>query len=241
MLILVLICFWFNIATTVHGFQCGNRYRSSRTTMMSSSNYSALSFIPDFFRGNNNNSNKQQRAELLKAELLRQTSGTGNGIYASESEQKEITSIVQALEKLNTSVPKISSSPKLNGNWRLIYTTNEGSSAGKLGPWIGRVNQIIDIEGNTYENVVCLGPSLLVGRLKATWDTLSNNVWRVKFIDIELKLLNTVTLLKKPLQATGIWRMTYLDDSLRILYASGEGGKTNTPRENIYVLIREPS
>jgi hypothetical protein len=34
----------------------------------------------------------------------------------------------------------------------------------------------------------------------------------------------------------GIWRMTYIDQNMRVLYAIG--GK-NTVKENVYVLIKE--
>jgi len=41
---------------------------------------------------------------------------------------------------------------------------------------------------------------------------------------------------KSLLGSVGIWRMTYLDESMRILYA--QGGK-NTVAENIYILSKE--
>ena len=52
----------------------------------------------------------------------------------------------------------------------------------------------------------------------ATWDNLGDKLWQVKFQGIELKVLG-IPVTNKPLVATGIWRMTYIDDDLRILYA----------------------
>lgn len=246
MLLLVLIAVFFHTTTvSVDGYLIRNHNSSSERVSSLSSKIDPFTFIPNVFRGGKDKKNENQ--QNAKAELLQQTLGTQNGIYATESQRRAVTSIVQTLEKLNTSAfSSISTSTKLNGNWRLIYTTNEGSSAGKIGPWIGKVNQIIDLEGRAYQNVVTFGPSrLLQGSLRATWEVLSNTSWRVKFLDIEFKLFNAITVLKKPLQATGIWRMSYLDDSLRILYASGEGVRaegrltTTTAPENIYILIRE--
>jgi hypothetical protein len=240
LVLFVRIVFCFFNSSSVHGYLIGS-HNSSRRRMTSLSSYTfPFPFTSNVLRGNTNKNDTQQK---LKAELLQQTIGTQNGLYATESQRRAITSIVQRLEKVNPSVSKISSSTQLNGNWRLIYTTNKGSSAGKIGPWVGQVNQIIDFEGKIYQNVVTVGPSfLLQGSLSATWDVLSNTTWRVKFLDIEFKLFNAIALLKKPLSATGIWRMSYLDDSLRILYASGDGGagrSANASRENIYILIRE--
>ena len=166
----------------------------------------------------------------LKKELLQKCIGTSNGVKASPETRDEIASIVRRLEKVNA-VKKISSSKKMDGNWKLLYTTNDGSSAGKLGPFVGRVDQEIDVSTKRYKNFVRLG--LLTGVLTATWDNLGDKLWRVKFLDIEFKAFG-ISLTKKPLNALGTWRMSYLDDTLRILYAAGSSGK-----ENIYVLIRE--
>jgi hypothetical protein len=241
MLLLVLIVvFFYTASVSVDGYLIRSQYSSSKRVTSLSSKIDPFTFIPAVFRGGKDQ--KNENLQNVKAELLQQTFGTQNGIYATESQRQAVTSIVQTLEKLNTSTfSNISTSTKLNGNWRLIYTTNKGSSAGKIGPWIGKVNQIIDMEGKTYQNVLTFGPSrLLQGSLNATWDVLSKTSWRVKFLDIEFKLLNAFTVLEKPLQATGIWRMSYLDDSLRILYASGEGVRAEAAApENIYILIRE--
>jgi hypothetical protein len=123
----------------------------------------------------------------------------------------------------------------MSGDWGLLYTENSGSSAGKLGPFIGDVVQSIDMKSKEYINFVRVGGSVFEGALSATWDVLGPKLWRVKFKDITFKLFNT-QLTKKPLVAEGTWRMTYLDDDLRILYAVG--GK-NTVKENIYILTKK--
>ena len=122
----------------------------------------------------------------------------------------------------------------------LVYTTNGGSSAGKLGPFVGEVEQLIRIAGRDeadadYINYVRIGGGAVEGALTATWDVLTEDKWQVNFESVKFKVLG-FTLADKELSAVGIWRMTYLDDDFRILYAAG--GK-NVPKENIYILAKE--
>jgi PAP_fibrillin len=139
------------------------------------------------------------------------------------------------LEKLNA-VSNIASSPLMTGNWRLLYTTNDGSSAGKLGPFVGRVDQDVDISERKYINYVRIGGGAIQGALTATWDNRSGKLWTVKFQEIVLSVFG-IPVTKKSLEGTvGTWRMSYIDDDLRILYAIG--GK-NTVKENVYILARD--
>jgi hypothetical protein len=143
---------------------------------------------------------------------------------------------VAELEASNPT-PNLTSSEKLDGSWKLIYTTNEGSSAGKLGPLVGDVEQFIRIKGydrEDYINYVRIGGGVVEGALTATWDALSKTKWQVNFESVTFKLFG-ITLIEKELSAIGIWRMTYLDENFRILYAAG--GK-NVPKENIYILSK---
>ena len=57
---------------------------------------------------------------------------------------------------------------------------------------------------------------------------------QVNFESVRFSVLG-ITLVQKDLSAVGIWRMSFLDDDFRILYAAG--GK-NVPKENIYILAK---
>ena len=123
----------------------------------------------------------------------------------------------------------------MDGTWTLLYTTNEGSSAGKLGPFVGTVEQEINLTDGIYYNRVTLGPKLVRGTLSATWDVKNAKLWTVKFQDITFELFG-IKVLQKSLGGTvGTWSMSYLDDNMRILYAIG--GK-NTVVENVYILTK---
>lgn len=171
----------------------------------------------------------------LKSNIINQAKGTSNGIKASSNQKQIISDNVKLLEKQNK-ITKISSSPKLNGTWQLLYTTNEGSSAGKVGPFIGNVFQIIDQPQKTYVNKVTILNNIFDATLSANWKELKPQLWQVQFLDLKFKLFGTKLSESKFNDVTGIWRTTYLDDNMRILYAIG--GK-NTKIENIYILTKD--
>lgn len=172
--------------------------------------------------------------QKLKEAIRDVTKLTENGVKASGTKRLEIDSLVSELEKLNPS-KQLTENKYLQGNWRLIYTTNDGSSAGKLGPFVGVVDQDIDLLNKKYVNYVKLGPNVVEGALTATWENVDKSNWKVKFENITLKLFGFVLTKKSLIGSVGNWRMSYLDDTMRILYA--KGGK-NALKENIYILVK---
>jgi hypothetical protein len=232
-----LLSFFFLLQNLVGAFYFSNRclrpYRAS--LRQTTRNAGPLDFLSGLFKDSKiTAAEKLESAKKLTDSLVLITKSTSNGIKASPEVRSEVSKLVKDLEALN-SVKTISSSPVMDGNWRLIYTTNNGSSAGVLGPFVGRVDQNIDVTSNKYINYVRLG-SAVQGALSATWDNLGPKLWRVKFIDVTISIFG-IPVQKKSLEGSiGIWRMTYLDDSIRILYA--QGGK-NTVTENIYILSKD--
>jgi hypothetical protein len=166
----------------------------------------------------------------LKDKIRALSRNTDNGIKADMKAKEEIAATVKLLEAMNPT-KDLTSNKKLDGDWKLIYTTNEGSSAGKIGPFVGQVNQIISYNDKEYVNTVNIG-NIVVASLAATWIKQSNSIWEVIFKSIEFRILG-FKIIDKPLTAKGIWRKSYVDDSFRILYA--KGGK-NEVKENIYIL-----
>ncbi|CAN0583401.1 unnamed protein product, partial [Ectocarpus sp. 12 AP-2014] len=98
------------------------------------------------------------------------------------------------------------------GTWDLVYTTTPGASGGKLGPFIGEVQQEVDIAVGLYVNYVRLGP--LTGRLEATWDVVNKSQWKVVFKSIAFLLFGQ-QLVKNELDQAGLWTLSYLDDDMR--------------------------
>ena len=172
----------------------------------------------------------------LKEDLVRLSRGTSNGIKASPQRRVEIQNVIDQLNKQNK-VKKLTSNSLIDGSWELLYTTNEGSSAGKIGPFVGKVEQNVQLSAGVYTNVVKL-PGFSAC-LTATWDNLSDTKWRVLFQRISFSVLG-FKIAENSLEAVGIWRMTYLDDDLRILTAAGNTISKKELKENYYVLARRP-
>ena len=173
--------------------------------------------------------------KTLKTMLTELAGPTKNGLLASPSTTIEIASVISSLNLLNK-ITDLTTSAILDGEWTLLYTTNSGSSAGKIGPFIGTVTQDIDLASTFYENKVTIFP-FVEASLDATWehDAFSfDTLWLVKFKKLVLRVFG-VPVVTKELDQTGFWRMTYLDADLRILYA--KGGK-NLKKENVYVLVK---
>ena len=171
---------------------------------------------------------------LLKQTISKLADGKRNGLACTPAEACELDEIISMLEAQNpTAAP--AESPMLDGTWKLLYTSTKGGSAGKLGPFVGAVTQVMDHPSGTYYNAVALRGVRAV--LAAHWEVLDPNRWKVIFDTIEFRVLGR-RLIRKPFPPTqtGIWRMTYLDDELRILRASG----SNSPEvENVYVLAKD--
>lgn len=169
----------------------------------------------------------------LKQRLVTLTKNTNNGVNANKELRTSIDSVVSELERLNPT-KSLSNTKLLDGNWKLLYTTNIGSSAGKLGPFVGKVNQIIDFDAKQYVNTVNIG-NVIVASLNATWNKKSDKAWEVIFQSLKFELFG-IKVKESELTAIGIWRKSYIDQNLRILYA--KGGK-NVEKENIYILYKD--
>lgn len=194
-------------------------------------------FLKSFFSFNSNAQSDGKEVEkraLLKKSLKELCKDTQNGNKCSEDNRILIEDNARQLANLNPT-KKIATSNEMNGAWDLLYTTNGGSSSGKLGPFVGTVIQDINMSSESYDNIVALGKGLVEGSLTATWNTIDSNTWEVVFQNLVFKALG-LKIIEKELKAKGIWKMTYLDEDLRILYA--KGGK-NTKQENIYILSKD--
>mmetsp|Transcript_19249 Transcript_19249/g.25357 ORF Transcript_19249/g.25357 Transcript_19249/m.25357 type:complete len:244 (-) Transcript_19249:4-735(-) len=170
--------------------------------------------------------------ESIKLDIIETAQGTSNGVKASQNQKNKIEELAISLEKLcPTKSP--AKSELSNGEWTLVYTTNTGNSSGKLGPFVGKVTQVIDLKEDRYFNIVEVGP--LRAELEATWIVRGNINWTVIFKTVAFKLFGAEFLKKyfDMKSARGNWMITYVDEDFRIIRASGREGVTN-----IYVLAK---
>jgi hypothetical protein len=175
----------------------------------------------------------------LKQDLYAVAKNKDNGLKATESDKAKILALASELIKRNPT-KSIATSDKVDGTWLLVYTSTSGGSAGKLGPFVGEVLQKIDTAGGDYVNFVRLFGGLVEGALVATWEVKGANEWKVIFQDITFRVFGIPLVDKKPLSGqAGQWKLTYVDEDLRILTAAGLTNEGKPAKvSNIYVLRR---
>ena len=76
------------------------------------------------------NSDRRKVVEL-KNQIISLAKPTNNGLEATDETRENIIRLTKKLQTLNT-VKRLTSSELMNGSWKLLFTTNKGSSAGKL-------------------------------------------------------------------------------------------------------------
>uniref|UniRef100_A0A7S0RLX8 Plastid lipid-associated protein/fibrillin conserved domain-containing protein n=1 Tax=Pyramimonas obovata TaxID=1411642 RepID=A0A7S0RLX8_9CHLO len=182
---------------------------------------------------------KKSSAESPKQELLDLCEAIpNNGVNSDDELKEEVLEMVASLEDFNPNKKPASRDAKrgaLDGLWELAFTTNDGSSAGKLGPFVGYVTQEVNVGGEKYKNNVEFGPLKLC--LTANWEVLGDTKWKVVFEDVVISLFNIQLTRKEfPPDRFGIWRMTYADDDVRVLWTSSPNSETG--KESLFVLTK---
>jgi streptogramin lyase len=107
-------------------------------------------------------------AGRIKRSIVQLARGTQNGLAADAATAAQIGALSKLLEEQNLTTP-LATSDKIDGKWQLVYTSTKGGSAGKIGPFVGRVEQHFDLARGSYSNFVHLGPAgldLVTGELK---------------------------------------------------------------------------
>uniref|UniRef100_A0A7S0NAH0 Plastid lipid-associated protein/fibrillin conserved domain-containing protein n=1 Tax=Pyramimonas obovata TaxID=1411642 RepID=A0A7S0NAH0_9CHLO len=159
-----------------------------------------------------------------------------NGLIATPDDKSRIAEIVSAIEQSNpTEAP--AQSPLMPGFWRMLYTDMEPApSSGKLGPFVGDVFQDLRPENSLILNLLKVGFPPIRGGLSAALDIISDDTWRITFADINqylgpFKVQTKLFDQEKP--EVRLWRITYLDDDLRIMRAK----KEDDPDEGAFIFV----
>ena len=165
---------------------------------------------------------------------LRTAAGTANGTDLDSSGEAKVKLIINELCARDDSMPNPAAIDLANTNWDLAYSDSSGNSSGKLGPFVGKVEQRFKDEplSGKYENIVKLGPLTL--SLAAVAEPLEkskkNESLRVTFVDLTVSAFGRQVLTKPfPPGRAGTWRMAYASEKVRVLY---------TNQGNVFVLTR---
>jgi PAP_fibrillin len=92
---------------------------------------------------------------LGKSALLAAIAGKNRGLLATEAEQRSILAAVAELEERNPTPKPLEAIDKLNGNWRLLFTTSQGLLKIDQFPLIklGQIYQYIQASSSSIYNV----------------------------------------------------------------------------------------
>jgi hypothetical protein len=186
--------------------------------------YTALKVNPD-------SSPSDSEILALKHIILDEVGGTQNGVSATENKRYRIESAASSLAKHNKVSLQESNLP-MKGIWKLVYTTNKEFSSGKVGPFIGQVIQLIDLEKEIYKNYLDLFRGMFEAKLEGQFQNLDENKWKVIFKSVELKIFG-LSVFTTSLNGLGIWDLKYLDEDLRIFVAFNAN---NPDIQNLYIL-----
>ena len=191
-----------------------------------------------------------------KAAVMTAAGGTNNGLDATDAQRASLEAVICELEALNPT-PDPASSPLVDGNWRVVYSTAPPPSNGSLGPFKGVAYQDISLADGSYVNVLAVPPNDWLGaRLVAGWDAVKDEtgragrLWVVDFRSVTVRLFGCDLFTKTFEDTTRVWDMTYVDEDTRVVRAArtmrglrkegARGRKANAGVEDdcVFVMVR---
>jgi hypothetical protein len=123
---------------------------------------------------------------LGKSALIHAIASTNRGLIATESQKQSILAAIANLEDLNPTPHPLEASDRLNGDWRLLYTTSKGLLNLDRFPFLqlGQIYQCIRVSNNSVYNIAEIsGLPYLEGlvSVSAKFEPLSIRRVQVKF------------------------------------------------------------
>jgi len=151
----------------------------------------------------------------LKQKLYSLCEGTRNGVDADDQTRSKIKRVVEELEAMQPSENFVPTElPLQSSRHKLIYCESTGGSSGKIGPFVGDVEQLFADDNTNFINAVTLGPFRI--SLAAERKVLDDQRIKVKFREITATAFG-IELLKKPSKGAGVWVQRFVDEELRIM------------------------
>ncbi len=194
---------------------------------------------------------------LGKSELLEAIAGKNRGILASKQDKIEILAAITQLEQHNPTPRPLEAMDKLNGDWRLLYTSSQGLLGFEQIPLVklGQIYQCIRMLESKVYNLAEIGGLPFLEALisvEAHFEGISEKRVNVYFERSRFglqRVMNykspstwieglqsnfkpfSINVEIDPTRPPGWLDMTYLDDDLRI-------GRGN--RGSVFVLTKMP-
>ena len=128
------------------------------------------------------------------------------GVSASEEQQAKIEALASGLADASTEAAQ--ARVPLKGTYELLWSMSKGGSNGKVGPFVGKVSQII-VDDTNFINQVELFGGLVTVQLHAQRKILDDEKIRVTFVETAFSLFgNEVS--RKPTTGSGVWEQIYV-------------------------------
>ncbi|AFZ04392.1 PAP/fibrillin family protein [Calothrix sp. PCC 6303] len=121
-----------------------------------------------------------------KSALINAIASTNRGLIATETQKQSILAAIASLEDLNPTPRPLEARDRLNGDWRLLYTTSRGLLNLDRFPFLqlGQIYQCIRVNNNSVYNIAEIyGLPYLEGlvSVSAKFEPLSIRRVQVKF------------------------------------------------------------
>ncbi|WIA15553.1 hypothetical protein OEZ85_002185 [Tetradesmus obliquus] len=165
-------------------------------------------------------------AQQLKQDIIRM-SGSKYGHDLDAATREAVQAKVKQLEALQLPV-KVEQGALTGSKWTTVFTTSDGTSSGKVGPFITDVVQEFPAaEPGVYYNVSSLG--LVSARLRGEYAVTRDDRVDLEFKNLVLKVgpFQAAEKVFEAGQMRGYWRMSYVDGDFRVFY---------TNKDNMFIL-----
>jgi len=131
------------------------------------------------------------------------------GVDASEEDQARCEAAAAALS-VEASIDGPARVP-LAGTYDLLYSMAKGGSNGKVGPFVGKVSQII-LDDKAFINQVELFGGFVTVQLYAEREILDDKRIRVSFVETVFRIYGA-EVSRKPTSGQGVWTQLYVEPS----------------------------
>lgn len=138
----------------------------------------------------------KQEQDKFKSDVLVAIEPTQRGLSTNSKQRIDIETKIRALEDV-CPIVEPARDARMAGRWKVLYTTAPPPSNGQLGPFVGVAKQEIDLENNSYKNILEVGDnSWLSAVLQATWaewngelleekNAKGNEEWKSGVVEVE--------------------------------------------------------
>ena len=131
------------------------------------------------------------------------------GVVGVDAPEEAQARCEEAAAELSSSGPASAARVPLAGTYDLLYSMAKGGSNGKVGPFVGRVSQII-LDDKAFINQVELFGGFVTIQLHAEREVLDDDRIRVSFVETAFHIYGAA-FPRKATAGQGVWKQLYVE------------------------------